>query len=1507
MVTFALESKRGEHAWAHANKNPSRVPLLQLTKNESSLEDWEEVHPITADIHTFPQSTEEAAPQFIRRTKAMLSHSAPSNKSHITLPVTMTFEKGSQNHANFVPQINEELSSCFSQMSIDWEHAAQLLNSAISPLKKANDDPPKLTQSNQKKETKSLSVEPTIPVKSTPLKKARFMYISNTGSPLVPSIATPIKSARVDPAIAAIFESSTLVSPCKKQVCRPSQRIPRRVSLVKLADNCSLNFVKSPSPTSAREMGRKLFSGKHDWSNVETVGDGSTDTTPKKNKTAVKAQSITSWKNCLKNLKDYPFFSINQQKLKIAETSNVISDRFTANETSGVSPESVFLKEIAQDSDDETTGDAKKIPSVSQMPIDNPSDSHIFKTPSEWAVPESAVKPFLSPAKQPLDLSCPRASISDTYQSSISEFASKISSNNSPKNTFSMLADSVMGNIQSFVDTTGEETLDFEAGDDITSYKHKNVMIGYGKEFLDEGEVFSSDEEGELKIINGEKEEEVTVSMEKRDTSMSSDWNKILKQERIIQTDLKLSNTLVGTTNPEYTDKKLSETKKITKCVKSPSHVVTTTQSKIIPLVQLPYGSSELTPLHSIEDVSEVNMRLGHPSELAPQNCSVRQALICEDALSNPDSLTSSVNDFPEMRASKLNKSDKVCRSSKVLLCKDSLVCSSSSPDRTVPPYEHASNVTLAGKVTTEDWIAGSQIVPGELASFWKPQTNDISSENAIDPASWMEFHPKTLVAGQQPRRRLSLHDYVTRKKAQQSGNKQLNENVASAAAVKTDMAATLNFHHLIPIHVPPIEFTYLRRVPVIQDMLINEIVNGVNFGGFVSQNLLPSRAGGRWTTTNQPNCDKDWVNDKKTWGSVRRGKIDARREEEDTVIENGVPFDDYQGKDQLGSHLSTSCVLESNPPQQWKKVNGLPESLDEESSDFFHMVCIPKVKRVTDTYMSDQTILDSYGTGGDAFEVGKLIRRSITSADGNDIREFLSDFPRSVSLSSKHSNVGQASSGNEEMTTLEKMPHSPTFKSKLHIQHSSKLTLPLSVGKYAIKDMPYVSISPGSIDVTCDDISGKEVEVPVVTSPQSRTQDQTQPLDNINSVNTTVMEQKNDSSTPQPLHMVSADESYTALKSLSSSTSSVIQGQSIKSRKVATACSSSYMSEGTTESQYSKEASSSESIRLFLLDKLDATPKESIFTRRRKQQMESSVIGKRERSMKSVTPLAEVVATDLKSLDQIGKEQNTESKGYSHIKGKSQELGKGFLKIDQRKQGQIIQKTRKRRKTDSPDKGVTDLRSLLKHRNKNPSNSTSTGKPHCKRSKNSGKGDFISIVSDFRGQLFDPVEVLRINRGVKDLTYDSSKSCETLNEWLDKWRELAEPRIRELADMRHLLFEKNNSLPLSYTSMKKLTKQGSGFGWKESIPDSTYHKRMGLVGVANCVKTVESFNIPTTARSVNPLLKRREIYNYKKKGKVLAPKVWEESLEITNDADSVKQKRKGKNVLDFMIGEFNC
>ena len=1615
------------------------MPLLQVSKNESSLEDWEEVLPIAADTYTFPQSTEEAAPQFIRRTKAMLSHSPSRKKSHITLPVTITFEQVSKDHSNFVPQINEELSSCFSQMSIDWEHTAQLLNSAISPMKQDSGGP-------LKKESKSPLDEPTIPVKKTPVKKATFVYISNTGSPIVPPVATPIKSAPVDPAISAIFESSTLVSPCKKQICRPSQRKPRRVSLVKLADNCSLNFVKSPSPTSAREMGRKLFSGKHDWSDVGTVCDVSTDTRPNKNKTAVKAQSITSWKKCLKNLKDYPFLSINQQQLKTAETSDVILDRFIPNETSRVSPKSVFCKKIVLESIDETTRNAKKFSSGSQSPIDNHSDGHIFKKPLKWAVPESAVKPFRSPAKQPFDQSCaydpsktgcfstimghstevvpapvhdssakvekspslylvkqlnilskqcPAASISDTYQSSVFESPSKIPSNNSPKNTLTVLADSIMGNIQSFVDTTGEETLDFEPGDDITSYKNKNVMIGYGKEFLDEGEVFSSDEEGELKIPDGE-EEQITVSRDKQDKSMSSEYNKRLKQVEItserIQSDFKLSNTLGGTENPE---EEVSKTKEIANYFKPPIHFVTTKQSNNRSLLQLPNGKSELTPLHSIEDLCCVldpfpitpmtdipcelevphlatNMRLGNPSELPTQKCPVTQALICEDALSNPDSLTSSVNDFPEMRTSKLDESVKVCSdsgdSSKFLLSKDSLFCSSSTVDRNVPLNEPASNVTLMGTVSTEGWIARSQTASGEQ------QTDDILFENAIDPAPEMEFHQKTVVAGQQPRRRLSLYDYVTRKKALlQSGTKQLNKDVARASTAVVvcgsefvslkkvgkikKMAATLNYHHLIPIHVPPIEFTYLRRVPVIQDMLINEIVNGVNFGGHVSQNLLPSRVGGRWTSTiNQLSCDKNRLNDKETRGSVRRGKIIAKREEEETVIENTVTFDNDHGKDELESNLSTlvpSCVIESHPPQQQKKVNDLPENLEEESSDFFHMVCIPKVKRVTDTYMSDQTILDSYGMGRDDFEVGKLIRRSIKSADGNDIREF----PRFAPLSSGRSHVGQASAGNERMSVLKELPYSPTNESpKSHIQHSSTSTviLPLSVGKYAIKDMPSpcsrVLITPGSINVIFDEISGERVEVPVATNQQSQIQDQTQYLHNVNSaVKPTVMEQENNTSTPLPLHMVLPDESYTTFKSLSKSASSainmpqpshfqklsnssvavqpvvkikvpnaksIVQGRSIKSiesKNVTKAHSSSFTSEGTAPSQYSKEVTSSEvhsseSIRQFLLNDFDATPKESIFTRRRKQQMESSVIGKREICVQSFTMLAknEVVATekvlDLKNIDQVGKEQDIEPKGYPHIKGKTKELGEGFIKNDHEKDGRLKQMTRKRRKTDSPDKGVTDLRSLLKNHSKNSSNFTSTGKPHCKRYKNSGKGDFISIFSDFRGQLFNPVKVLRTSPGVKDLPYDASKSCDTLNEWLDEWRELAEPRIRELAGMRCLLFDKNNPLPLTDKSMERLTKRITEFGWKEGIQDSTFNKRVGLIGSAHCMKTIKSLS--TTDKSANPLLKRRVID--KKKEKVLAPKVWEESLEIA-DADSVKQKRKAKNLLDFMIGKFNC
>ena len=257
-------------------------------------ESWE-------DIKDDP-STSEPSADFIARTKAMLERrkSQPENDEEVLLPVTSTPVKLKPVHLSNTdkPKISEDLSSCFSQMSIDWEKARQIFdhNKTMSPLKLSNS------------------------TKTTPCK----LNLKNNldDSPHVPS--------PVDPEVAKIFEQSLLVSPCK-QIPRP-KKPSRRVSLIKISDDAAADFGKSPSPTTAWEMGQKLFSGKYDWKNTPTTP---TKTNSRKQKVARKPlftsvdPKMANWAKGLNSIKgDYPFSS---SKLHVSEVNTTLTVKESSN------------------------------------------------------------------------------------------------------------------------------------------------------------------------------------------------------------------------------------------------------------------------------------------------------------------------------------------------------------------------------------------------------------------------------------------------------------------------------------------------------------------------------------------------------------------------------------------------------------------------------------------------------------------------------------------------------------------------------------------------------------------------------------------------------------------------------------------------------------------------------------------------------------------------------------------------------------------------------------------------------------------------------------------------------------------------------------------------------------------------------------------------------------------------------------------------------------------------
>ena len=214
--------------------------------------------------------------------------------------------------------------------------------------------------------------------------------------------------------------------------------------------------------------------------------------------------------------------------------------------------------------------------------------------------------------------------------------------------------------------------------------------------------------------------------------------------------------------------------------------------------------------------------------------------------------------------------------------------------NRNTPNPKISTEDTVASK-TREDSVATTvSVLPAqalnmllaseETMSSWTPEPSPIEAHNS-----------DSLVTSFGAKRRISLHDYVIRKENDSNTpvspksafstpdyakNKSL---LLSASCSQTPLAiefdsqicskpiectqspvpmmyetslttnatqtikqfeAKLKYHHLIPIQIPPKEFLYCRRVKLIQDMLINELVSGVDFKGqqTITQPLCTTR-----------------------------------------------------------------------------------------------------------------------------------------------------------------------------------------------------------------------------------------------------------------------------------------------------------------------------------------------------------------------------------------------------------------------------------------------------------------------------------------------------------------------------------------------------------------------------------------------------------------------------------------------------------------------------------------
>ncbi|XP_063686235.1 uncharacterized protein LOC134819996 isoform X2 [Bolinopsis microptera] len=568
----------------------------------SSDEEWVDIA-VENDSDLKSSSTEPSV-NFIARTKEMLAKKPLASEGNtVVLPVTspMDLKRNEFWDENFYkPHINEDLSSCFSQMSIDWESARKIFcQSTISPLKDGKTD------------GKSYSQAPKTPLRGSAQNTRRELLNDPTTPTRAQFVPTP-----ADPEVMKIFERSLLVSPCKKMV-RPIDHPSRRLSLIKIDDQVTMNFGKSPSPVTAREMGRKLFSGKLDWNSHNTnEKENSTPKTPTKvQKTKAARNPLFSdkpldkaWAKGLDEIKgDYPFYSLKKnQQTEVETNKNTAKVDHTKNIRES-SPEIDAAKQ--------STPELSTTPKKSKV-----DDSHLFKTPTKSvrrmrkkSVSSDRQSGGWSPGARLLEHSCPydptesgcysqtidsqtpiKVPLAPTLDSitkyspgakktpnsqnssinfcdsrsfeiefedlepsiksnksppissesnvtvktilpklfghleKTSHFTSRKWSGNNEKSSVEIAKDPEMDesaepcllqkypetdksasvhlsekkspsksmkDVPSFIEGPVEDTLDFEENETSPDTSAKNVLIGYGSEFCDEGEVFSSDDD----------------------------------------------------------------------------------------------------------------------------------------------------------------------------------------------------------------------------------------------------------------------------------------------------------------------------------------------------------------------------------------------------------------------------------------------------------------------------------------------------------------------------------------------------------------------------------------------------------------------------------------------------------------------------------------------------------------------------------------------------------------------------------------------------------------------------------------------------------------------------------------------------------------------------------------------------------------------------------------------------------------------------------------------------
>ena len=387
-------------------KTDDQVSEINQEKGSSD-EEWVDIA-VGKDTDSKTADTEPCV-NFIARTKEMLAQkNLEPEKKELLLPVTspMDLKRNEFWDENFYkPHINEDLSSCFSQMSIDWENAKKIFcHSTISPLKK--DEKNKVASENRSRPS------PKTPLKGSAQNTRRELLLKDPTTPT----RTQIVPSPADPEVMKIFERSLLVSPCKR-VVRPKEKPSRRISLVKLDDQVTMNFGKSPSPTTAREMGKKLFSGKHDWSthnsNEKENSSPKTSKQPQRSKQARKPLFSDkpldpAWAKGLDEIKsDYPFYSLKKSQASELKKADQGSTENMAKSDSlpEKSPEQARENSFSKESLSKVTTTPKK------SKID---DSHLFKTPTKSvrrmrkkSVSSDRQSEGWSPGAKLLEHSCP--------------------------------------------------------------------------------------------------------------------------------------------------------------------------------------------------------------------------------------------------------------------------------------------------------------------------------------------------------------------------------------------------------------------------------------------------------------------------------------------------------------------------------------------------------------------------------------------------------------------------------------------------------------------------------------------------------------------------------------------------------------------------------------------------------------------------------------------------------------------------------------------------------------------------------------------------------------------------------------------------------------------------------------------------------------------------------------------------------------------------------------------